>query len=87
MARGRRQRAWKFYKHSNDQSARNLFFTSLMYLPAILVLMMLHKKQRTVDDDTHDEHDDVSSDNHNVHTVQNDMDGEGTAAGTKNTTA
>ena len=48
------ERAWRFYKHSNDQSARNLFFTSLMYLPALLAMLMLHKLAAATDEDDDD---------------------------------
>jgi len=40
-------RSWKFYKDSNQGTARELFFTCLIYLPAILILMILHKKRRS----------------------------------------
>jgi len=36
--------AWRFWEKSNDQSARRLFFAALMYLPALFVLLMLHKR-------------------------------------------
>ena len=43
--------AWKFSQQSNDQSARRLFFAALMYLPALFVLLMLHKRGRDEDED------------------------------------
>jgi protoheme IX farnesyltransferase len=35
--------AFKFWKDSNDTHARGLFFSSLLHLPLILGLLMLHK--------------------------------------------
>jgi len=42
--------AWRFWERSNDQSARRLFFAALMYLPALFVLLMLHKRPADVAD-------------------------------------
>ena len=36
--------AWKFYKTGREKEARNLFHTSLVYLPLIMGLMMVHKE-------------------------------------------
>eukprot|EP00126_Sphaerothecum_destruens_P004887 Sdes_comp18433_c0_seq1m8351 len=38
--------SWKFYRHSNSKSARRLFFASIVHLPIILSLMLLHKKRQ-----------------------------------------
>ncbi|CAG8565614.1 4166_t:CDS:1 [Cetraspora pellucida] len=38
--------AYRFWKDSNDKSARDLFFASLVHLPVILALMMAHKKDQ-----------------------------------------
>ncbi|CAG8715303.1 33497_t:CDS:1 [Gigaspora margarita] len=40
--------AYKFWKDSNDKSARDLFFASLVHLPVILALMMAHKKDQGI---------------------------------------
>ncbi|CAG8661184.1 15984_t:CDS:1, partial [Dentiscutata heterogama] len=40
--------AYKFWKNSNDKSARDLFFASLVHLPVILALMMAHKKDQGI---------------------------------------
>jgi protoheme IX farnesyltransferase len=39
------ERAWRFYKERNDETAKKLFFASLVYLPVVLALMLLHKKK------------------------------------------
>ncbi|KAK9728213.1 Protoheme IX farnesyltransferase, mitochondrial [Basidiobolus ranarum] len=38
--------AWRFWRHSDEQSARKLFFGSLVHLPLILALLMVHKKSK-----------------------------------------
>lgn len=35
--------AYRFWKTSNDQTARQLFFGSLVHLPVFLALLMVHK--------------------------------------------
>lgn len=35
--------AWDFYRHTNEKTAKRVFFVSLWYLPAVLGLMLLHK--------------------------------------------
>ncbi|KAL1411619.1 ATP-binding cassette permease mdl1 [Vanrija albida] len=35
--------AWDFYKRTNETTAKRVFFVSLWYLPAVLVLMLVHK--------------------------------------------
>ncbi|KAI9316215.1 UbiA prenyltransferase family-domain-containing protein [Dichotomocladium elegans] len=39
--------AYKFWKNSNDKTARQLFFGSLIHLPLLMVLMMAHKNYDT----------------------------------------
>ncbi|CAG8577308.1 16678_t:CDS:1, partial [Funneliformis mosseae] len=47
--------AFRFWRNSNDKTARDLFFGSLVHLPVILALMMAHKKNwRTMDDQNDD---------------------------------
>ncbi|CAH1760513.1 12367_t:CDS:1 [Entrophospora sp. SA101] len=36
--------SYKFWRNSNDKTARDLFFKSLVHLPVLLALMMAHKK-------------------------------------------
>ncbi|KAI8987440.1 protoheme IX farnesyltransferase [Mycotypha africana] len=36
--------AYKFWRKSDDKSAKQLFFGSIVHLPVILALMMIHKK-------------------------------------------
>lgn len=35
--------AWDFYRRTNEQTAKRVFFVSLWYLPAVLGLMLIHK--------------------------------------------
>jgi protoheme IX farnesyltransferase len=35
--------AWRFWRKPNDKTARELFFMSLIHLPVILALLMIHK--------------------------------------------
>ncbi|KND04821.1 protoheme IX farnesyltransferase [Spizellomyces punctatus DAOM BR117] len=35
--------AWKFWRNPSDKTARTLFFGSLVHLPVILALLMIHK--------------------------------------------
>ncbi|KAG5519599.1 hypothetical protein PMAC_001754 [Pneumocystis sp. 'macacae'] len=35
--------AWKFYRHQNEKNARELFVASLIYLPCIFLLALIHK--------------------------------------------
>src|SRR5437763_5781500 len=46
--------AFRFWKNSNDKTARDLFFGSLVHLPVILALMMAHKKNWRIDDQNDD---------------------------------
>ena len=41
--------AFRFYKNSSKETARSLFFASLLHLPLLLFFLFLHKK-KTVDD-------------------------------------
>ena len=38
---------YRFYKDSDSRSARKLFRFSLLYLPILMLMILLHKKQRT----------------------------------------
>lgn len=42
--------AANFWRKRDDKSARQLFFGSLIYLPVVLALMMLHKKVKKAED-------------------------------------
>nr|CAG4651992.1 EOG090X09NT [Triops cancriformis] len=42
---------WKFYQHSDSKSSRKLFRASLLQLPVVLLLMLLHKKDWKSDDE------------------------------------
>ncbi|CAG8497023.1 2395_t:CDS:1 [Ambispora gerdemannii] len=42
--------SYKFWRNSNEKTARDCFFASLIHLPVIFALMMLHKKYRSVND-------------------------------------
>lgn len=46
--------AFRFWKNSNDKTARDLFFGSLVHLPVILALMMAHKKNWRTDNQNND---------------------------------
>ncbi|KAF9925073.1 Protoheme IX farnesyltransferase, mitochondrial [Linnemannia zychae] len=46
--------AANFWRKRDDKSAKQLFFGSLIYLPVILALMMLHKKVKKAEDDAAD---------------------------------
>src|SRR6266498_4626481 len=46
--------AFRFWKNSNDKTARDLFFGSLVHLPVILALMMAHKKNWRTDGQNND---------------------------------
>ena len=37
--------AWKFYRNSNQQTARKLFFASIIHLPVVCSLLLLHKRR------------------------------------------
>ncbi|KAF3422456.1 hypothetical protein E2986_03689 [Frieseomelitta varia] len=37
--------AWEFHKHSDSKSSRKLFRFSLIHLPALIILMLISKKQ------------------------------------------
>ncbi|TPX44807.1 hypothetical protein SeMB42_g03484 [Synchytrium endobioticum] len=37
--------AYRFWRHSSDKTARELFFGSLVHLPVFLALLMLHKNE------------------------------------------
>lgn len=41
--------AWRFWRFSDDKSARSLFFSSLVHLPVFLILLMIHKKEEEVE--------------------------------------
>ena len=43
--------SYRFYRNSNDQTARSLFFVALAQLPLILMFMMVHKEDRQTDED------------------------------------
>ncbi|KAK5821396.1 hypothetical protein F5H01DRAFT_306528 [Linnemannia elongata] len=43
--------AANFWRKRDDKSARQLFFGSLIYLPVVLALMMLHKKVKKAEDE------------------------------------
>ena len=38
---------YRFYKDSDTRSARKLFRLSLLYLPILMLMILLHKKPRT----------------------------------------
>ena len=38
---------YKFYKDSDNRSARRLFRLSLIYLPILMLMILIHKKPRT----------------------------------------
>eukprot|EP01134_Creolimax_fragrantissima_P007975 CFRG7975T1 len=40
--------SWKFYNNGNAKSARGLFFASIIHLPVLLSLLLLHKKTKKV---------------------------------------
>ncbi|OLY85743.1 Protoheme IX farnesyltransferase, mitochondrial [Smittium mucronatum] len=40
-------RAYKFYKSSSNATSRPLFFASLVHLPLLLILLILHKNRNT----------------------------------------
>ncbi|KAJ1917130.1 Protoheme IX farnesyltransferase, mitochondrial [Mycoemilia scoparia] len=37
--------AYKFWKHSSDKTSRPLFFASIVHLPLIIILMLVHKRR------------------------------------------
>ncbi|CAG8468371.1 10803_t:CDS:1 [Ambispora leptoticha] len=39
--------SYKFWRNSNDKTARDCFFASLIHLPVIFALMMLHKRYQS----------------------------------------
>ena len=43
--------AWRFYKQSDSKSSRELFRFSLLHLPVLMLLIMLHKKPKKGDRD------------------------------------
>ncbi|TPX62932.1 hypothetical protein PhCBS80983_g00203 [Powellomyces hirtus] len=43
-------KAYKFWKHPSDKTARTLFFGSLVHLPVLLMLLMIHKNHRGEED-------------------------------------
>ncbi|KAL1923040.1 uncharacterized protein VTP21DRAFT_9416 [Calcarisporiella thermophila] len=54
--------AYRFWRDSNDKNARQLFFGSLLHLPALLALMMIHKKpaeSRLEEEFEEEEHEDL----------------------------
>jgi hypothetical protein len=40
---------WRFYREANQKTAKNLFFFSIVYLPLLMTLFMLHKVQSFYD--------------------------------------
>ncbi|CAG0889102.1 unnamed protein product [Darwinula stevensoni] len=42
--------AWKFYKEADSKSSRRLFRFSLIYLPALMMLLMISKPHQMADD-------------------------------------
>ena len=38
--------SYGFYKHANSKSAKKLFFSSIVHLPILLTLLLLHKNNR-----------------------------------------
>lgn len=38
--------AWRFYQQSDSKSSRELFRFSLLHLPVLMLLIMLHKKPK-----------------------------------------
>ncbi len=34
---------WRFYRNPTEKTAKHLFFYSLVYLPLLMTLFMLHK--------------------------------------------
>lgn len=44
--------AWKFWKEGGDQNARKLFMSSLFHLPALILLMLVHKRWPRSDERT-----------------------------------
>nr|CAG4647222.1 EOG090X09NT [Megafenestra aurita] len=42
--------AWRFYRHSDSSSSRKLFRMSLAHLPIIMILMLVHKKNKDTED-------------------------------------
>ena len=37
---------WRFYQNANEKTAKHLFFFSLVHLPLLLMLFMIHKRRR-----------------------------------------
>lgn len=42
--------AAKFYRDTNEQTAKKLFLFSVIHLPVLLILLMIHKKRCTQGD-------------------------------------
>ncbi|KAI9014993.1 UbiA prenyltransferase family-domain-containing protein, partial [Gaertneriomyces semiglobifer] len=42
--------AWKFWRKSSEKTARPLFFASLVHLPVVLALLMIHKRHDREDE-------------------------------------
>ena len=42
---------WRFYTNSDTKSARELFRFSLLHLPLLMILVMLHKKPKRENED------------------------------------
>lgn len=40
--------SWRFYQDANAKTARGLFFASIVHLPLLLSLLLLHKKVRAL---------------------------------------
>jgi len=47
--------ALKFYRDNSSYNARKVFFATLFYLPAIMALMILHKKRSKKDEKNNDD--------------------------------
>ncbi|KAI9103007.1 UbiA prenyltransferase family-domain-containing protein [Phlyctochytrium arcticum] len=44
--------AWKFWRNSTDKTARSLFFQSLVHLPVLMALLMIHKNASDDDEES-----------------------------------
>ncbi|KNC83864.1 hypothetical protein SARC_03889 [Sphaeroforma arctica JP610] len=62
--------SWKFYRNGNSKSARGLFFASIIHLPVLLSLLLLHKKTKEVPTMVSDTERDYALDSQVVYPVQ-----------------
>ncbi|KAJ3033042.1 Protoheme IX farnesyltransferase, mitochondrial [Rhizophlyctis rosea] len=53
--------AWRFWREPNEKSARFLFFGSVVHLPILLALMMVHKKRGEDEEEGEGKEEDVWS--------------------------